>query len=92
MLDDAEQANGELPTPDAQVTVWLSKAYTLEGTAGNDCYDAGSTNRTLLATAERDGAKAEQLFTRSLIRIQAITGHLPSTTTTTDNGPISIFG
>ncbi len=92
MLDDAEAANGELPTPDPQVTDWLSSAYSLEGDAANDCYDAGSTNKKLLAKAEAAAARAQALFSRALIRIQSIDGRVPSTTTTTENGPISIFG
>lgn len=92
MEDDAEMANDELPSPDAQVTIWLSSAYGLEGAAGTECYDAGSTNKKLLAQAERDTAKAEALYGRVIIRIQSIDGRLPSTTTTTENGPISIFG
>jgi hypothetical protein len=92
MLDDAEMANGELPTPDAQVTAWLSTAYNLEGTAANECYSAGATNKKLLAKAEAETAKAEGLFSRALIRIESIDGREPSTTTTTENGPISIFG
>jgi hypothetical protein len=92
MLDDAEMANGELPTPDSQVTEWLSTAYNLEGTAANECYSAGSTNKGLLEKAERETVKAEALYSRALIRIESIDGQEPSTTTTTENGPISIFG
>ena len=90
---DADTANQELPIHGApQVTVWLSTAYGLEGAAATECYQAGVTNKKLLAEAQRDLAKAKGLFSRSLIAIQAIDGRAPSTTTTTDNGPISIFG
>jgi hypothetical protein len=92
MLDDAEQANGELPTPDTQVTHWLSTAYNLEGSAANQCFDAGSTDKKLLAKAEKEMTKAQGLYSRALIRIESIDGREPSTTTTTENGPISIFG
>jgi hypothetical protein len=92
MLDDAESANGELPSPDVQITDWLSSAYSLEGDAANECYDAGSTNKKLVAKAEKAAAKAQALFSRALIRIESIDGRVPSTTTTTENGPISIFG
>jgi hypothetical protein len=71
MLDDAEMANGELPSPDAQVTDWLSTAYGLEGTAANQCYNAGSTNPTLLAKAEKEMAHAQALYSRALIRIES---------------------
>ena len=89
---DADTANDELPTPDAQVSDWLSDAYGLEGTAATDCYNAGVVNQKLLATAERDTMKANALYSRALIRIQSIDGRLPTTTTTTDNTPGNILG
>jgi hypothetical protein len=90
---DADTANQELPIHGApQVSEWLATAYGLEGTAANDCYDAGVTNEKLLAKAELDGEKAQTLFTRSLIAIQSIDGRLPTTTTTTDNSPGNILG
>jgi hypothetical protein len=90
--DDADMANDELPTPDPQVTLWLSDAYGLEGTAATECYDAGATNKKLLAESERNTAKAHALFERALIRIQSIIGHPVATTTTTDNATGGIFG
>jgi hypothetical protein len=92
MEDDADTANDELPTPDPTVTDWLSSAYGLEGTAATDCYNAGSTNKKLLAKAESSAKQADMLYERALIRIQSIDGVLPSTTTTTNNAPTSIFG
>ncbi len=92
MEDDADTANDELPTPDPTVTDWLSTAYGLEGTAATDCYNAGSTNKKLLAKAEASAKRADLLYERALIRIQSIDGVLPSTTTTTNNAPTSIFG
>lgn len=90
---DADTANDELPIHGApQVSVWLSTAYGLEGTAANDCYNAGVTNAKLLATAEEDGKKADGLYERALIAIQSIDGRLPTTTTTTDNSPGNILG
>ena len=74
------------------MTDWLSDAYGLEGTAATDCYNAGVTNKKLLATAERDRLKAKALYSRALIRIQSIDGRLPTTTTTTDNRPGNILG
>jgi hypothetical protein len=35
LVTDAEMANTELPSPDPEVTDLLTKAYGLEGTAGN---------------------------------------------------------
>jgi hypothetical protein len=90
---DAGTALDELPIRSApQVTDWLSTAYGLEATAATDCYNAGITNKKLLATAEQDGKKADGLYTRALIAIQSIDGRLPTTTTTTNNAPISVFG
>lgn len=89
---DADMANGELPSPDAQVNDWLSKAYGLEGTAATECYNAGATNTALLARSARNRAKAHGLFQRALIRIQSITGRPVATTTTTDNATGGIFG
>jgi hypothetical protein len=90
--DDAEMANGELPSPDPQVTDWLSTAYGLEGTAGTECYSAGATNEKLLAESAGNTAKAHALFDRALIRIQSIIGVPVATTTTTDNATGGIFG
>jgi hypothetical protein len=90
---DADNANQELPIKAApQVTVWLSTAYGLEGTAATECYDAGVTNQALLAKAEAATAKADRLYSRALIAIDSIDGRVPTTTTTTDNQPGSIFG
>jgi hypothetical protein len=89
---DADMANGELPSPDAQVTDWLSAAYGLEGTAATQCYNAGATNTELLAQSARNTAKAHALFQRALIRIQSIIGKPVATTTTTDNATGGIFG
>jgi hypothetical protein len=90
---DADTANDELPIHGApQVSEWLATAYGLEGAAATECYNAGVTNPTLLEKAERDLAKAQVLFSRSLIAIQSIDGRLPTTTTTTDNSPGNILG
>ncbi len=89
---DADMANGELPSPDAQVTDWLSAAYGLEGAAGTQCYNAGATNTELLAKSASNTAKAHALFQRALIRIQSIIGKPVATTTTTDNATGGIFG
>jgi hypothetical protein len=90
--DDAEMANSSLPAPDPDVTDLLSEAYGLEGTAGTECYSAGSTDKALLQKSERDMIKAEALYNEVLSRIASVDGQVPSTTTTTDNSPGSIFG
>lgn len=95
IVNDAEMANSSLPSPDPTVTELLTKAYGLEGTAGNECYDAAS-NPKLLARAERTGIKANALYEEVLQRIRAIIGRVPSTTTTSGNtgnsGIGGIFG
>ena len=92
LVTDAETANEELPSPDPQVTEWLSAAYTLEATAGNQCYEAGSTNASLLTKSERNGIKAEALYEQVLQRIRQLDGKAVSTTTTTEPGTGGIFG
>jgi hypothetical protein len=92
LLNDAEMANTNLPSPDPEVTDLLTKAYGLEGTAANQCYDAGSSNTALLAESERNTIKAEALYQQVLQRIRQIDGRTVSTTTTTDNSSGSIFG
>jgi hypothetical protein len=92
MLNDAEMANTNLPSPDPDVTDLLTQAYGLEGTAANQCYDAGATNTKLLGESERNSIKAEALYQQALQRIRQIDGRTVSTTTTTDNSSGSIFG
>jgi hypothetical protein len=92
LLNDAQMANGSLPSPDPEVTDLLTEAYNLEGTAANQCYDAGATNRSLLAQSGRNAIKAEALYNQVLERIRTIDGKTPSTTTTTENGTGGIFG
>ena len=94
LVTDAEMANTELPSPDPEVTELLTKAYGLEGTVGNQCYDAGTTNPELLARSARNAIKAEALYDEVLQRIRAIDGKVPATTTTVGNSGNSggIFG
>ena len=90
LTTDAESANGNLPTPDTDVTQWLAQAYDLEYQAGIDCYDSAG-NSALQAKSARERSQATVLFNRVLIRIQAITGVVVSTTTTTSPGG-GLFG
>jgi hypothetical protein len=84
LITDAEMANGQLPSPDPDVTDMLTRAYNLEGTAGNQCYAAGSTDKELLAKSARNAIKAEALYAEVLQRIRQIDGKTVSTTTTTE--------
>jgi hypothetical protein len=96
MINDAEMANSSLPSPDPTVTDLLTQAYGLEGTAGNDCYNSGATNQTLLTKSEREGIRADALYDEVIQRIRQITGKAPVTTTTSGNtgnsGVGGIFG
>jgi hypothetical protein len=92
LLNDAQMANGQLPSPDPEVTTLLTQAYGLEGTAANQCYDAGATNDTLLRQSERNSIKAQALYTQAFERIRAIDGKSVATTTTTDHSSGGIFG
>jgi hypothetical protein len=95
MINDAEMANGSLPSPDPTVTDLLTRAYELEGTAGNECY-GGASKPGQLSRAEHDGIKADALYQEVLQRIRAIDGKAPATTTTSGNtgnsGVGGIFG
>ena len=95
IINDAQAANGNLPSPDSTVTDLLTQAYGHEGTAGNDCYGA-SGNASQLAKAEREGVKADALYDEAIQRIRAVDGKAPVTTTTAGNtgnsGVGGIFG
>jgi hypothetical protein len=92
ILNDAGMANGELPSPDPDVTQLLTQAYGLEGTAGNQCYSAGATDKKLLAESARNAIRAQALYSQVLVRISQIDGKAVPTTTTTENGTGGIFG
>ena len=92
LLTDAEAANGNLPTPDVTLTDLLSKAYGLEGDAANDCYNAGATNKALLARSARERSAAQVLFDQALGRAGSVTGSTVPTTTTTQPDEGGIFG
>lgn len=45
LVTDTEAANAALPTPDAQSTTLLSRAYTDIGGGANTCFDAGASTK-----------------------------------------------
>ena len=92
LLNDAQMAYAELPSPDPGVNQLLNDAYTLEQSAANDCYNAGATDRKLLAKARREGIMAEARYDQALQRIRTVDGKAVPTTTTTDNSTGGIFG
>lgn len=83
LVTDAGTANGNLPTPDQQLSVDLSNAYATAYDAGTDCYNGSGGNQKLLATSATLRAKAQAQMATAIDRITAVTGHVPSTTTST---------
>jgi len=79
----AEKANSTLPSPNTELNTMLSRAYTLEYEAGNNCYDAGPSGASLLAKSATERAEAQRIIDRAITYLQAITGKTVSTTTTT---------
>jgi hypothetical protein len=92
LLDDTEAANDNLPSPDQELTNLLSNAYGVEGSAANNCYDAGTGNAALQAKSARERAAARVGLRRALARVAALTGHSVSTTTTTQPDTGGLFG
>ena len=53
----AEQAHGNLPSTDTQLTLLLDRVYQLDAEAGNDCYDGGDDQREAVGqVGERTGS------------------------------------
>jgi hypothetical protein len=92
LQNDAQTANGNLPTPDTQLTQVLAHAYTLDYDAGGYCYRAGGTGNPLDVRSSADATQAGHLLIQALARIQDVTGTAVSTTTTTQPGGASVFG
>jgi len=80
---DALAGNGNLVTPDQQLTDDLSTAYDAAYSAGDDCYRGAGGNAELLAEFRSQQAKATAALAAAMARIQTVTGKVPSTTTTT---------
>lgn len=83
MASDAGIGNGNLPTPDQELSNDLSTAYATAYDAGTDCYKGAGSNSKLLATSAAGRTRTNTQLTTALDRITSITGHVPSTTTTT---------
>ena len=83
LTTDAQAGNADLPTPDSQVTNDLSDAYNDAYAAGNDCYSGAGGNATLVAKAVVLCHKTLAELKMAVERITAISGVVPSTTTTT---------
>jgi len=86
LASDAANGNGNLPTPDQTLSDDLSTAYATAYDAGNDCYDGaggGAAGARKLATSAALRTRAAAQLAVAVARITAITGKVPSTTTTT---------
>ncbi|HXW39456.1 MAG TPA: hypothetical protein VEJ44_07155 [Acidimicrobiales bacterium] len=90
LLTDAQSANGELPTPDTQLTDLLSSGYALAYDSGTDCYNSGGTNTKLLEKATKERIEAEAKLQQATNLVGQLTGQTLSTTTTTqpDDGAL----
>ena len=82
LTNDAETAIGNLPTPDSQLTADLNNAYEKGAAAGDDCYQGAAGDSSLLRKSAAERAALLPLLATALERIQAVTGHTPSTSTT----------
>ena len=82
LTTDAETAIGNLPTPDEVLTTELNTAYEDAASAGDDCYAGSGGAAALLARSAASGPGWRSQLTTAVSRITAITGHVPSTSTT----------
>ncbi len=86
LTNDAETAIGNLPTPDSRLTNELNTAYEKAAAAGDDCYQGAEGTASLLRRSATERAQLVPLLTTAVHRIQSITGHTPSTSTTQPDG------
>ncbi len=89
LTNDAETAIGNLPTPDGQLTTDLNTAYEKAAAAGDDCYAGAAGNAGLLRRSAAERAALLPLLATAVDRIQTVTGHTPSTSTTAPSGGCS---
>lgn len=83
LATDAATGHGNLPTPDQQLTTLLDRAYTHEFDAGAECEQAAGGGAAELARSATNRAAGLALLQQAVRRVTAITGRVPSTTTTT---------
>ena len=86
LTNDAETAIGNLPTPDSRLTDELNAAYEKAAAAGDDCYKGAEGTASLFRRSATERAQLVPLLTSAVHRIQSITGHTPSTSTTQPDG------
>ncbi|MHB8496527.1 MAG: hypothetical protein ACYDES_00770 [Acidimicrobiales bacterium] len=82
ITNDAESAIGNLPSPDSRLTEELDSAYQDAAAAGDSCYNGAGGNRALLDRSAAERSKLAPLLEAAVARIETLTGHVPSTSTT----------
>ncbi|HXA31228.1 MAG TPA: hypothetical protein VNV87_03135 [Acidimicrobiales bacterium] len=83
LSNDSSAGNSDLPTPDDQLTTALENAYQVEYSAGNNCYSGAGGNASLLRRSADERRQGAADLAQAVRRITAVTGQVPSTTTTT---------
>ncbi len=68
LLVDVQSANAALPTPDAQTSHLLSRAYTDLGAGANRCYVATSSSLRVRALADLSRGAGEIVEARARVR------------------------
>lgn len=86
LASDATAGNSNLPSPDTQLTTVLENAYQVEYSAGNNCYSGAAGNASLLRRSADERRQGAADLAQAVQRIAAVTGKVPSTTTTTSPG------
>jgi hypothetical protein len=94
LSNDASAGNSNLPTPDDRLTTALESAFQVEYSAGNNCYSGAAGNAALLRRSANERRQGAADLAQAIRRITAVTGQVPSTTTTTspdggDNDPFN---
>ena len=77
---DAQNANDNLPSPDAALTQQLALAYQLYYEAGTACYSNQSAPTMRKVTAQRE--RGDRLLVEATATVERIAGIVVSTTTT----------
>ncbi len=93
LTTDALTAIGNLPSPDQPLTDDLNRAFEVGSAAGKDCYAGATGNASLLHRSAAERTRLVALVAVAVHRVTALTGHVPSTSTTqAANEPLDPFG
>jgi hypothetical protein len=71
---DTENANGNLPSPNQQLTADLTNVYTAEIQAAQDCFHGAGKSKTLLARSQIAQQAADADLTTALDFVAQLTG------------------